>query len=192
MKYQFIDEKIAYNGNALQSHWIYRNFGLLGEAVVAFVGPCDVPIENMVDLEDVRHDDAIYSQNMLHFLIELFGVPLREGVTLQRLFIAILQAKIQECLDAQGNPISLRRFGDDIFVNDTQKLSVSICTVSPTSSIIHTGLNIESEGAPVEAAGLGSDLGIDDIKGFALSAMRQLVEEWEDINRSCCKVKSVV
>ena len=190
MKTQFIDQTIAYTGLELSSHWIYRNCGVLGEAAVAFVGPCDVPLAHMVDLEDVRHEDAIYSQEMLHFIIELFGVPLREGVLLQRLLTAILKAKLEEV--AKKQKLEIKRMGDDLFINNTKKLSVSICTVSPTSVLIHLGLNITSEGTPVETAGLTSDLGIQDIKKFANSCMRSLVEEWEDINRSCCKVKAVL
>jgi hypothetical protein len=88
--------------------------------------------------------------------------------------------------------ISLRRIGDDLFVNDSKKLSVSICTVSPTSILIHAGLNVESEGTPVESAGLSSDMGIQQVKALALSCMKTLSEEWEDIKLCCCKVKAVV
>jgi uncharacterized protein len=192
MKSLFIPEPIRYTGEELRPHWIYSNFGLLGEAVVSFVGPCDVPIDNMVDLEDVRHNDAIFSMQMLHFIIEIFNLPLREGVLVQRLFTTIMMAKLDDLLKGASSDVRLRRFGDDIFVNDTKKLSVSICTLSPTSSLIHAGLNIESDGTPVEAAGLTSELGLSDIQGFAEACMNALVDEWEDINRCCCKVKAVV
>ena len=90
----------------------------------------------------------------------------------------------------------IKRRGDDLFYKDTQKLSVSICTVSPTSILIHTGLNIDSTGAPVEASGLESELGIkdtlQDIEAFASACMRTLAEEWEDIKLSCCKVRAVL
>ena len=191
MKYFYVPEQIRYTGEALRSHWIYRNFGLLGEAIVAFTGPCDVPLDNMVDLEDVRNNDAIYSMQMLHFIIELFNINLREGVTVQRLFTAIIEARLRDLI-ADPNETSLRRMGDDLFIDGTKKLSVSICTASPTSILIHMGLNIESEGTPVEAAGLTSELGITDIETFASTCMHHLVEEWEDINRCCCKVRGVM
>jgi uncharacterized protein len=187
MKFHFVEDPIPYNGEALSNHWTYRNFGILGDSVVSFMGPCEVPLERMVDLEDVLNNDAIYSTNMLHFIVEIFGIPLREGVLLQRLFTCVIQSKINMLLDSDV----IKRRGDDLFFNDTQKLSVSICTMSPSSILIHTGLNIESANTPVETAGLTSDLALDKIPAFATSCMKTLVEEWEDIKLSCCKVKAV-
>ena len=187
MKTHFIDEEMPYTGEELANHWIYRNVGILGDAIVAFVGPSHVDIEHMVDLEDVLNNDQIISSRMLNFIVEIFNVPLLEGVLVQRLFTAILHNKV---MDAAGN-VNLKRIGDDLFLDDTMKLSVSICTKSPTSILIHTGLNVQSQGAPVEAAGLTSELGIDAIKPFALSCMKALADEWGDIHRSCCKVKAV-
>jgi len=191
MKYQFIDEEFAYTGEELSNHWIYKNFGILGDTIIGFVGPCTVDKEHMVDLEDVLNDDHIYSTRMLNFIIEIFDLDLRSGVILQRLFSAIIQGKLLDILEKKSKA-TIRRIGDDLFVDDQQKLSVSICTVSPTSILIHTGLNIESTGTPVEAAGLSSELGIQKIKPFAVSCMKTLAEEWEDIKLCCCKVKAVV
>jgi hypothetical protein len=187
MKYHLIDQSLAYSGEQLSNHWIYRHYGILGDAVVCFSGPCDVDVHQMVDLEDVMNDDYIYSTKMLHFIVEIFGASLREGVLVQRLFTSIIQSKINELL---GGDVIKRR-GDDLFYNDTQKLSVSICTLSPTSVLIHTGLNIDAEGAPVEAAGLASELNIEDIDQLATSCMKTLVQEWDDILLSCCKVRAV-
>ncbi len=188
MKTLFISDAIPYTGKELNPHWIYRNFGILGDAVVAFVGPCNVPCENMVDLEDVLNDDFIFSRKMLHFIVEVFGVPLQEGVLMQRLFSSIIEDRINAMVEA---PI-IRRRGDDLFFQDTAKLSVSICTKSPTSILIHTGLNIDAEGTPVEAAGLGTDLNLEaHIEALASSCMRTLAEEWADIQLSCCKVSAV-
>jgi hypothetical protein len=108
---------------------------------------------------------------------------------LQRLFSCIIQDKIN-ALSPEAN---IRRRGDDLFYRDTAKLSVSICTLSPTSILIHTGLNVDPQGAPVEAAGLASDLGMgSQIETLAMNCMRTLAEEWEDIKLSCCKVRAVV
>jgi len=188
MKYHFIREEIPYTGDELSNHWIYRNYGILGDAVVAFVGPCEVDQEKMVDLEDILNDDYIYSKKMLNFIVEIFGISLQEGVLLQRLFSAIIEDRINMLMPEAG----IRRRGDDLFYRETQKLSVSICTVSPTSILIHTGLNIDAAGAPVEAAGLVSDLDIPDVESLAVACMRTLAEEWEDIRLSCCKVKAVL
>lgn len=189
MKYHFISEEIPYTGDELSNHWIYRNFGILGDAVVSFVGPCEVDRDRMVDLEDVLNDDYIYSKKMLNFIVEIFGITLQEGVLLQRLFSSIIQDRIH----IMNEEAHVKRRGDDLFHRNTAKLSVSICTLSPTSILIHTGLNIDAHGAPVEAAGLASDLSMEDqIEALAMACMRTLAEEWEDIQLSCCKVRAVV
>jgi hypothetical protein len=190
MKCHFAPEPIPYTGSELSNHWIYRNFGILGDAVVAFVGPCEVDCERMVDLEDVMNDDYIYSKKMLNFIVEVFGITLQEGVLMQRLFSSIIQDRINAITDAA----TIKRRGDDLFYRDTAKLSVSICTLSPTSILIHTGLNIDAQGAPVEASGLASELelGDDHIESLAMACMRTLAEEWADIRMSCCKVRAVV
>ena len=74
---------------------------------------------------------------------------------------------------------------------DNKKLSVSIATKSITSVLIHTGLNIISEGAPVSASGLTSELGITDIKGFAEKVMQKYSEELNDIKLAVSKVRGV-
>lgn len=189
MKYHFIPDETAYTGEELKNHWIYRNFGILGDSVVAFIGPCEVDQESMVDLEDVLNDDYIYSKKMLNFIVEIFGISLQEGVLLQRLFTSIIQDRINML-----NPDAhIRRRGDDLFFENTAKLSVSICTLSPTSILIHTGINIDPQGAPVEASGLATELGMgDQVESFAMACMRTLAEEWADIRLSCCKVRAVV
>jgi uncharacterized protein len=189
MKTRLLPESLPYTGEALTPHWIYKNFGILGDAVVAFKGECDVSIDRMVDLEDVLNDDSIYSRNMLHFIVELFNVDLMQGVILQRLFSAILQQRLNEALEG----FVVERRGDDLFFQQTKKLSVSICTKSATSVLIHTGLNIDSRNAPVEAAGLESDLGLDmeSIDKLAHSAMSSLVDELKDMRLACCKVRAV-
>lgn len=32
------DKRIDYDGSAIQSHWAYRNFGILGDSIVIFRG----------------------------------------------------------------------------------------------------------------------------------------------------------
>ncbi len=189
MKCHFVSDELPYTGDELANHWIYRNFGILGDAVVAFAGPCEVDCDRMVDLEDVLNDDYIYSKKMLHFIVEIFGITLQEGVLLQRLFSSIVQDRV----NIMNEQAQIKRRGDDLFYRNTAKLSVSICTLSPTSILIHTGLNIDSQGTPVEAAGLASDLNMEDqIESLAMACMRTLSEEWEDIKLSCCKVRAVV
>ena len=184
MKTKFIDEEIKYIGSQLAPHWIYKNFKIQGDSIVAFVGECEVKLTEMVDIEDVINNEPIYSKSMLSFISEQFGLGLVEGVLRQRLLITV----IKESLEKRG--VFVVRNGDDLMINN-RKLSVSIATKSTTSVLIHTGLNIISEGAPVEASGLTSELGIVDIKEFAQEVMQRYSEELEDIVLASTKVRGV-
>ena len=184
MKTLFIDDEIKYIGSQLAPHWIYKNFKIQGDAIVAFCGECEVKLTEMVDIEDVINNEPIYSKYMLSFITEQFNVNLVEGVLRQRLLVTC----IKEALKKRG--FKARRNGDDIFVND-KKLSVSIATKSLTSILIHTGVNILSDGAPIPVSGLESDLGIKDVKEFAVEVMKNYSEELDDIVLASTKVRGV-
>lgn len=184
MKTKYLEQEIKYEGFQLAPHWIYKNFKIQGDAAVAFCGECEVKLTEMVDIEDVINNEPIYSKNMLSFISEQFNIGLPEGVLRQRLMICT----IKEALERRG--IKLTRSGDDLYWNN-KKLSVSIATKSVNSVLIHTGINIDSEGAPVNACGLTNDLGITDIKNLALEIMDRYSEELEDIVLASTKVRGV-
>lgn len=184
MKTLYIDKEIKYIGSQLAPHWIYKNFKTQGDAIVAFCGECEVKLTEMVDIEDVINNEPIYSKYMLSFITEQFNVELVEGVFRQRLLICC----IKEALENRG--FTVKRSGDDLFINN-KKLSVSIATKSLTSTLIHTGVNILSDGAPIPVSGLESDLGITDIKEFAIEVMTSYSEEIDDIVLASTKVRGV-
>ena len=70
MQTYFIEKEIKYIGSQLAPHWIYKNFHLIGDAIVAFIGEVDVDLSEMVDIEDVINNEPIYSKKMLNFIIE--------------------------------------------------------------------------------------------------------------------------
>ena len=181
---KFIDEEVKYIGSQLAPHWIYKNYKLQGDSIVAFVGECEVKLTEMVDIEDVINNEPIYSKSMLSFITEQFNVNLIEGVFRQRLLICI----IKEELEKRG--IFVVRNGDDLMI-DGRKLTVSIATKSHNSILIHTGINILSEGAPVKACGLTSELGINDIKDFGMAIMKRYSDEIDDIILASTKVRGV-
>ena len=181
---KYIDEEIKYIGSQLAPHWIYKNYKLQGDAIVAFCGECEVKLTEMVDIEDVINNEPIYSKYMLSFITEQFNVNLVEGVFRQRLLICI----IKEELEKRG--VFVERNGDDLMIKGG-KLSVSIATKSHNSILIHTGLNILSEGAPIKACGLTSELGIVDIKEFGNTIMQRYSDEIEDIVLASTKVRGV-
>ncbi len=184
MEIQLLDTELAYEGSTLRAHFAFRNFGILGNSAVAFVGPCEVSLENMVDWEDVRRADPIYSPRMLHVLVELFETPLKTAVCWQRLLVA----NFAELLRMRG-VTQLERHGDDLFVGK-RKLSVSIATCSPVSALIHFGVNLETHGVPVPAVGL-TELGVGEIPALAMEFLQRLQTEWRGVERACCKVRPV-
>lgn len=184
MKIKYIDDEVKYIGSQLAPHWIYKNYNMQGDSIVAFCGECEVKLTEMVDIEDVINNEPIYSKSMLSFITEQFNVNLVEGVFRQRLLICI----IKEELEKRG--VFVVRNGDDLMIEGA-KLTVSIATKSQTSVLIHTGINILSEGAPVKACGLTSELGIVDIKEFANTIMQRYSDEIEDIVLASTKVRGV-
>lgn len=70
--------------------------------------------------------------------------------------------------------------------NEKRKLSVSIVTATPVSCILHLGVNVDAQGAPVNAIGL-SELGLNPsiLAKKMLSLWR---EEESQMMKSICKV----
>lgn len=187
MQTLFIDKEIKYTGEQLSPHWIYKTFNIMGNAIVAFIGECEVKLEHMVDIEDVINNEPIYSKKMLSIIEENFNSSLVEMVYKQRLLVTITK----ELIEKNYPTVNIRRSGDDLFINN-KKLSVSIATKSITSTLIHFGLNIDANGAPVDAADLQKDIGITDIKQFALDILTAYKNETTDINFAASKVRGVV
>jgi len=180
----FYPEPLPYTGQELRPHFLLTKLGLRGPALGAFIGPCSVKTEHLVDWEDRLAGDRIEARSMVHFLGEFFGQSLKEGVLLQRL----LMATIGEVLN-ERRPGSVLRRGDDLFHGD-RKLSVSIVTASPVSLLLHTGINIDPQGAPVPAIGL-PELGISDPKAFAEGILARFHAEAESMEWACAKVRPV-
>ena len=184
LRTHFADERIDYTGEQLASGWAEQCFGLSGDSMVAFVGACDVKPEFMVDLEDLRAGAEIRSEEMLHFIIEHGDRDLPRAVLRQRLLVALLA----ESLNRRLGENRIRREGDDLFDGD-RKVTVSVATLSPRSALIHAGVNVRAEGAPVPAAGL-SDYGIDP-RDFAVEMLGRYAHEMATAESARGKVREV-
>ncbi len=187
MKIHWIEKPFAYDGTQLQSLFAYLGYGLLGDSIIAWQGPCEVSFEHMVDGEDLRDQSAIRGSDMLHFIVETFGRDLFAGVGLQRLLASLGADLLRESVseDLRG---SVRRDGDDIFVGQ-RKFSISIATVSPTSCLIHFAVNVSNEGTPVPTAALG-EFKIP-ARDFAHKLMERFAAEYKSICDVTMKVKWV-
>lgn len=177
-------ERMSYDGHQLRSLWAFRTFGLQGDSLVSFAGPCRVEVNSLVDVADALNQVPIYSQDMLHFIVEHFSLDLEKTVLRQRLLMVIVKELLEETAG-----VRLVRRGDDLYYQG-RKLSVSIATLSPVSTLIHAGLNIVPEGAPVSAAGL-EEMGLEDIPGVALAILGAYAAETEGIYLARCKVRGV-
>ena len=184
LKINWLENGGDYDGSQLCSGWIQTTCGLQGDAMVSFCGRADVPIENMVDLEDVARNAPIFSEAMLHFIVEIFDRDLEKMVLRQRLLIAIIETELKRYPICQ----KIERSGDDLF-DGRAKLSVSIATCSPRSCLIHTGLNISSRNTPLLTKGM-ADYDIDP-KSLAEKIMRRFAQEMAGIKNACTKVRPV-
>ena len=180
LEIEYIDKKIKYDGSQLAPHWIYKTTGVMGDAAVAFCGPCNIPYDNMADLEDVLAKDSIKADSMLHFICEIFGKDCFSAIGVQNAFVS----EIHSALLKHG--VKVVKQGDDLFVGKG-KLSISIASVSSVSALIHIGLNINNSGTPVTTSAL-KDLNIEP-KAFALDVLKRMKNEYSRMVLASCKVR---
>ncbi|MEW6181962.1 MAG: DUF366 family protein [Bacillota bacterium] len=182
----FAEETISYDGSQLSSLWAFKRFCLQGDSIVAFRGPCRVKGNSLVDIADRLQGFYIYSPDMLHFIIEHFESDLERAVLRQRLLSALVKDILEE-----ASPERLKRRGDDLYANE-RKLSVSIATITPVSTMVHFGINVRTEGVPVPAAGLlelsWPEGRIPELTGRVLSAYSG---EMKGVDLARCKVRGV-
>lgn len=181
---RWLPQLIHYDGAQLRSHWIYDQTGLVGDAIVAFVGGARVDVTHMVDLEDRTTQSWIYSEQMLHIIVEHFHCDLTQTITLQHLLVASAADAVRSLAPGAG----VRRSGNDLFDGEA-KLSVSIATASPVSTLIHFGINILSANTPVTTKGL-ADYRIDP-RAFAVQLLQTYTDEIAHIWHARAKVRSV-
>lgn len=184
MEYKLLAEEIFYDGTQLCSHFAYNTCGMQGDSIVAFIGGARVEGVSLVDLEDRRLGRYIFSPLMLHFIIEHFQSSLELGIAHQWLFTGIAFEELNSILQKPG----ITRTGNDLYF-EQRKMSVSIATISPVSTLIHAGFNIATEGTPVPTSGL-VEMGIDP-KLFSEAVMKRYVDETERMKRARLKIRGV-
>ncbi|AKB60526.1 DUF366 family protein [Methanosarcina mazei] len=179
MKCIILPEKLDYDGSQISSLWAYSSFGVQEDSVIVFRGACDVKIEHMIDLEDRRANESIWSEDMLSFIIEHFdSTDMKLIYSRQRLFTAI----VREYLEELG--INTSRAGDDLFFKG-KKLTVSIASTSAISQKIHFGINVSHEvyGNLKEAGIEGEENIVRLMQGIG----EAYVSEFEDIEKDLRK-----
>lgn len=179
MKCIILPDKLDYDGSQISSLWAYNNFGVQDDSVVVFRGACDVRIEHMIDLEDRRANESIWSEDMVSFVIEHFdSTNLKLIYARQRLFTAI----VKEYLAGLG--VLTIREGDDLFLKG-KKLTVSIASTSAVSQKIHFGINVSHNVyGNLKEAGIGED---KQVASFMQAVGETYVQELEDIEKDMRK-----
>ena len=180
--FRILDGVTEYLGTELRSGWVREHTGLSGDAAAGFVGPCDVPTANLVDLDDARAGEFIRAASMAHVIVEHPGCALDLAVLRQRILVALLG----ELLVGRGKVV--RRDGDDLYY-DGRKLTVSIAAPSSASSLIHLGINVDPAGAPVPAVGL-SEMGIE-ARTLLQDLLTRYTDELTSAAHAATKVKTV-
>lgn len=193
MKGKYLKGKtIEYDGSQLSPLWAYTSFDVQGDSIVSFRGPCNISDEFMVDMEDRRKNAEISSPDMLHFIVEYFGVGIDEIVLVQRVLICLVADLLRDIVYEDAE---LEREFDNLYAfppdeEERGKLSVSVATVSLVSGLIHLGLNITTEGTPVRTAGL-EEIGVEDVDKFAVEVARRFIEEMKNLKMDASKVRPV-
>jgi hypothetical protein len=163
LSWRILDGVVPYTGLELRSGWVAAQTGLRGDAAAGFTGPCLVPTEHLVDLDDARAGHYIRAASMAHVIAEHPGCPLAQAVLRQRLLVCILREVV--------GLRRLERDGDDLY-HEGRKLTVSIAAPAPGGSLIHLGINVDPTGAPVPAVGL------EELKLDAVSVLGDLLERY--------------
>lgn len=179
MKCIILPDKFDYDGSQISSLWAYNSFGVQEDSIIVFRGACDVKIEHMIDLEDRRANESIWSEDMVSFIIEHFdSTNLKLVYARQRLFTAIVREHLA------GLGVSTSREGDDLFLKG-KKLTVSIASTSAVSQKIHFGINVSHEVyGNLSEAGIVDD---ESIVRFMQVIGEAYVREFEDIEKDLRK-----
>lgn len=183
MRSRFIKDELAYTGEQLRSLFAFDTFGIVGDSIVAFIGPCNVSLKEMVDLEDLKAGRKLSSERMLHFIIEHFDIDLEKAILRQYLMVGIIKDLLNERIGSE----TVKRIGTDLVDSDA-KLSISSATASPVSTLVHVGINIiPSEGDKTKGL---DDYNVDPVP-FAYEVMERYTKEVEKINQTRCRVRWV-
>lgn len=169
--------------------YAYTEHSILGSSIVSFIGPCNVSLEHMIDMEDKIVSAKIKSDEMVHFIIEFFPNGLLAAVSLQRLLASLIQNWLNEN-SSKLKKEKLIREGDDLYLIKNKvrkKLSISIASSSAVSSQIHFAVNVTNSGTPVATLSL-QDLAIKPVF-FAKEIIKLFTEEFNSILEATQKVK---
>ncbi|HLG42833.1 MAG TPA: DUF366 family protein [Planctomycetota bacterium] len=184
MHTHFHSKRILYDGSQMVAQWAYRKFGLAGDSIVAFEGPCRVRPARMLDLEDLAKRSRIAGPHMLHWIVEHFDRDLERAVLRQRLLASIVGGALEARLERP-----LRRDGDDLY-DGPRKLSISIAAPTLVSCKIHFAINVRrATGVGVPTEGIATYR--IDPRSFADEILRAYAAEMLGVTEARVKARGV-
>lgn len=181
---RFLTGSLLYDGSQMEALWAYRFLGLAGDSIVAFVGPCRVPLSRMIDLEDWRAKAKIQSPRMVHWIAEHFETDLEKAVLRQRILASLAQAELVR----RGAGAILRK-GDDLY-DGHRKLSISIAASTGVSTKIHFAVNVVEARTVGVPTGCLADYGVN-VRSFAKAILNLYCQEMEGVYLARCKARPV-
>lgn len=184
MQFLFVKDVIKFDGSQLEPYWSFESFDIQGDSIIAFIGPCDVAEKYILDIRYRKKKTKIYSENMLHLVIEHFDTDLEKAILRQKLLIAILKDKLNHRLGADV----VQRWGDDVYDQDL-KLTVSAVLKTKDSTKIHLGVNISSKNLPVKGKGL-EDYHIDPLE-IATAVGQQYRLDMRSVKEKLTQIKGL-
>jgi hypothetical protein len=183
---------VTFDGSQLTPLWACANADIVGDAIISFRGPLDVPPERMPDVENRGRGKSLVAQDMVHFVVEYFGCDLECSMLIRRLLVSVAADALR---DETLEDVDIEREYDDIYAympdeEDRRRLSVSSATVSRVSGLVHLGMNTTVSGGPTGAAGL-DEMGIEDMDAFAIEVLRRFIDEVKELKASAGKTMPV-
>ena len=185
MNFSVRKEEFSFTAEEMFPHWAYKKYGIAGDSIIAFVGPCRITPEHLIDLEEFRAGTVISAEKMLHFIVEHFDTDLEKAILRQYLLVTILEEKINNRLNAK----KVIRWSDDLYDED-YKLTVSAVTKNVISSKIHLGINVVPSKIKVKTRGL-SHYDIDPYE-LAEVIISQYRLENRRLKEKCWKMKPLM
>jgi uncharacterized protein len=185
MRSRFIKEEITYTGEQLRSLFALDSFGVAGDSIVSFIGPSDVPIRELVDIDDVKAGRRLQAPRMLHFIAEHFEPDLEKTILRQYILLDLLK----DLLNERIGRLVLHRVGNDLYDND-YKLTITTATASPVSCLFHVGINVIAPEEPTAKAKGLSNYNLDPLL-IGPEVVERYTKEIDKIAITRCKVRWV-
>ncbi|MDP8221939.1 MAG: DUF366 family protein [Candidatus Lernaella stagnicola] len=204
-----------YDASQLRSLYAFENFGVQGDSILGWIAPTEITVEKLIDRDDAVHDRPIFAASQVHYVVEMFGIDLTTAVLAQRLLNGWM-ARGARWMKSPDVACDVELSGNDVYclfpaeiefdkgedmtqfvlsgrfhysIPGCKKLSVSIATASPVSCLIHAGINVSTEGTPVQTAALDM-LGIDPV-AYGEWVAENFAKDYEKVLAATTKVRWV-